>query len=66
MGLVIAIVGIAVLGGLGVVTRWFASGEAECAEVGRHPKVGAPAYCQLPRGHTGSHRYVTVREDFEP
>jgi hypothetical protein len=65
MGLVIAVVGIAVLGGLAVVVGWFAAGEAECANAARHPKAGAPAYCRLPRGHAGGHRYGRGLDHFE-
>jgi len=64
MGLVIVLVGMAVLGGLGGVAAWHAWGEPECAEEGRHPRAVAPAYCRLPRGHGGNHRYVTDREQF--
>lgn len=65
MGLAIAVIGLAVLAGLGVIAGWFAWGDPECAEEGRHPKAAAPAYCRLPRGHAGTHRYVTNREHFE-
>jgi len=64
MGLVIVLVGMTVLGGLGGVAAWHAWGEPECAEEGRHPRTVAPAYCRLPRGHGGNHRYVTDREQF--
>lgn len=65
MELVIAVVGIAVLGGLGGVAAWYAWGQPECAEQGRHPRAVAPAYCRLPRGHSGKHRYGTDRERLE-
>lgn len=57
MALVITSVGIAVMVGLGVVAGWIAWGDPECADEGRHPLAGTPAYCQLPRGHDGRHRY---------
>jgi hypothetical protein len=57
MAVVVAVVGIAVLGGIGVVAGWIAWGDPECAREGRHPVAGAPAYCRLPRGHAGRHQY---------
>jgi len=65
MELAIAAAGMAVLGGLAVVAGWLASGEAECAAMARHPRVSAPAYCRLPPGHAGGHRYFTERDQLE-
>ncbi|HXY27475.1 MAG TPA: hypothetical protein VEH82_04275 [Acidimicrobiales bacterium] len=65
MELAIAAAGMAVLGGLAVVAVWLASGDAECAETARHPRVGAPAYCRLTRGHAGGHRYFVERDHLE-
>lgn len=57
MALVITAVGIVVFLGIGAVASWVAWGDPECADEGRHPLAGVPAYCHLPRGHSGRHRY---------